>query len=222
MNSTSRTCHRSPRSSGPRMPRGGSSNRRPVQRTRRSRHAAAPDDGARIGGDSIGHTTGVGIPVGSPSGRARVGCVRNIRRWGAGRGIYRVWAGLGDSHRLPADACVRPARGLQVDEARGTLASRAPGHRSRRARSRRRSPHCRTRCAGRRGHLLQGPEGSALVLANYTYQPIPTLRVRLTMTRPVTDAVSTEGVRVKRTPAEDGTGGFVELPLEWTDIVLLR
>lgn len=67
--------------------------------------------------------------------------------------------------------------------------------------------------------LLTGPEGSVLVLVNYTYRPIPALKVRLSSLPPFRQAVSTEGVRVeaRQTP----TGVELTLPLEWTDLVLL-
>lgn len=67
--------------------------------------------------------------------------------------------------------------------------------------------------------LLTGPEGSALILVNYTYQPIPALKIQLSSQLPGRQAVSTEGVKVeiRQTP----TGVELTLPLEWTDIVLL-
>lgn len=68
--------------------------------------------------------------------------------------------------------------------------------------------------------LLNGPEGAAIVLVNYTYRPISALKVRLKSVPSFTKVVSTEGVpvTVKRL-----SGGGVELtlPLTWTDIVLL-
>ena len=70
-------------------------------------------------------------------------------------------------------------------------------------------------------NLLTGPAGSALVLANYTYEPIPNLTLRLhrDLGHAVGTAVSTEGVPVKM--RRDGETLVLELPLEWTDIVLL-
>jgi hypothetical protein len=67
--------------------------------------------------------------------------------------------------------------------------------------------------------LLSGPEGSAVVLINHTYKPIPRLKLQLGKGLPASRAVSTEGVEVstKRTD----TGLEIELPLAWTDIVLL-
>jgi hypothetical protein len=67
--------------------------------------------------------------------------------------------------------------------------------------------------------LLSGPRGSALVLVNHTYRPIAKLRVTIPSLHPVSQATSTEGVRVD-VKAVDGKT-LVELPLEWTDIVLL-
>jgi hypothetical protein len=67
--------------------------------------------------------------------------------------------------------------------------------------------------------LLTGPNGSALVLANYTYKPVSKLRVSLPSISAVGNVTSTEGVRVnvKRSPK----GIELELPLRWTDIVLM-
>jgi hypothetical protein len=67
--------------------------------------------------------------------------------------------------------------------------------------------------------LLTGPKGSALVLANYTYRPIRSLTVDLNVAGPIARAISTEGrpVRLRRTPM----GVRLELPLDWTDIILL-
>ncbi len=71
--------------------------------------------------------------------------------------------------------------------------------------------------------LLCGPNGSAVVLVNYTYKPVNALTVDLRLppgTPPPTRAVSTEGgpVRLQKT----GNGRVrLELPLAWTDIVLL-
>jgi hypothetical protein len=67
--------------------------------------------------------------------------------------------------------------------------------------------------------LLTGPEGSALVLVNYTYQRIPALKILLASPPPFRRAVSTEGlpVQVRLTKS----GAELDLPLEWTDILLL-
>ncbi len=67
--------------------------------------------------------------------------------------------------------------------------------------------------------LLTGPKGSALVLVNYTYHPVRALKVDLHIHSPVTKAVSTCGVEVKIQRIEGGVR--LELPLDWTDIVLL-
>lgn len=69
--------------------------------------------------------------------------------------------------------------------------------------------------------LLTGPNGAALVLANYTYQPIRSLAVDLKLPglKKRVRAVSTDGkpVQVEKT----GTGVRLRLPLDGTDIVLL-
>jgi len=67
--------------------------------------------------------------------------------------------------------------------------------------------------------LLTGPNGSALVLANYTYHPIPSLSVDVTLPSPIKSATSCEGaaVRVQKTQ----TGVRITMPLDWTDVVLL-
>jgi hypothetical protein len=67
--------------------------------------------------------------------------------------------------------------------------------------------------------LLTGPRGSALVLVNYTYEPIARLKVDVRLPHPVAKAVSTEGVSVSLRPTDGGVA--LELPLQWTDIILL-
>ncbi len=67
--------------------------------------------------------------------------------------------------------------------------------------------------------LLTGPKGSALVLVNYTYHPVRSLSVDLHIQSSVTKAVSTSGVEVKFQRIDGGVR--LELPLDWTDIVLL-
>lgn len=68
--------------------------------------------------------------------------------------------------------------------------------------------------------LLSGANGSALVLANYTYQPIKALTVDVKLSQPVKHAVSTEGKPVRMQAISGGVR--LTLPLEWTDIVLLQ
>jgi hypothetical protein len=68
--------------------------------------------------------------------------------------------------------------------------------------------------------LLTGTNGSALVLANYTYRPIDRLTVDVTLSHPVTRATSTEGVAVHM--EKTAAGVRLRLPLAWTDIVLLE
>jgi hypothetical protein len=66
--------------------------------------------------------------------------------------------------------------------------------------------------------LIKGPKGSAVVLANYTYEPIDHLVLDLHGN--FTTATSTEGVPVKLEKRD--TGVRLELPLTWTDIVVLH
>jgi len=70
------------------------------------------------------------------------------------------------------------------------------------------------------GSLLQGKQGSALVLVNYTYQPINELKVLVAPSCRFKTATSTEGVtvNVKHTAA----GTELTLPLTWTDIIMLK
>jgi hypothetical protein len=68
--------------------------------------------------------------------------------------------------------------------------------------------------------LLAGENGYVVVLANYTYEPIESLTVELSVPpHRVTSAISTEGkaVRLEHTP----DGVRLRLPLEWTDLVIL-
>ena len=69
--------------------------------------------------------------------------------------------------------------------------------------------------------LLTGANGSALVLANYTYQPIKRLTVDLKIARRIKTAVSTEGERVEMTRISPESVRL-KLPLKWTEIILLR
>jgi len=68
--------------------------------------------------------------------------------------------------------------------------------------------------------LLTGAAGSALVLVNYTYQPIDELRIDVKLSHPITRATSTEGDAVRMEKTADGVR--LHLPLVWTDIVLLE
>lgn len=67
--------------------------------------------------------------------------------------------------------------------------------------------------------LLTGPNGSVVVLANFTYEPIDALTLDVTLTHPVSKAVSTEGVAVKLTKTDGGVR--LELPLTLTDMIIL-
>ena len=70
--------------------------------------------------------------------------------------------------------------------------------------------------------LLTGPEGSAIVLVNHGYKPIRRLRISLKPPHPVGTAISTEGVKVElKRPVAEAGNTTLEMPLEWTDIVLL-
>ncbi len=71
------------------------------------------------------------------------------------------------------------------------------------------------------GSLLSGPAGSAIVLINHMYQPIPRLRIELAHSPPFQKAISTEGVPVQVYRTQLGRI-VLELPLEWTDIILLQ
>jgi len=68
--------------------------------------------------------------------------------------------------------------------------------------------------------LLTGPNGSALILANYTYKPIKSLTIDLQLSHSIIEVISTEGRPVSMDTTK--TGIRLELPLEWTDIILLR
>ena len=67
--------------------------------------------------------------------------------------------------------------------------------------------------------LLNGPMGSALVLANYTYHPIRSLSIDIAVPGGMGRAVSTEGARIRQTKTKSGVR--LELPLDNTDIVIL-
>ncbi len=70
-------------------------------------------------------------------------------------------------------------------------------------------------------NLLSGSQGSAIVLANYTYQPIKSLKLDVKIDKPVKNAISVEGKRVKILKQSKGVLSL-ELPLDWTDIILLK
>ncbi|HTL30258.1 MAG TPA: hypothetical protein VL282_13590 [Tepidisphaeraceae bacterium] len=67
--------------------------------------------------------------------------------------------------------------------------------------------------------LLTGPKGSAIVLANYTYQPIDKLVLDVHR-NDISTATSVDGVPVKLEKTRDGIR--LELPLKWTDFVILK
>ena len=68
--------------------------------------------------------------------------------------------------------------------------------------------------------LLSGKAGAVLVLANFTYQPIGMLGIDVTTPGTITRAISTEGAPVKLQKTADGI--HLDLPLEWTDLVILQ
>ena len=67
--------------------------------------------------------------------------------------------------------------------------------------------------------LLTGTAGSAIVLVNHTYKSIANLRIGLASIHRFSEAVSTEGVKV--TVTRTASGAELNLPLDWTDIILL-
>ncbi len=68
--------------------------------------------------------------------------------------------------------------------------------------------------------LLSGPAGAALVLVNYTYQPIEKLSVDVRLAGKFSRAYSCTLGRELELVAS-GDGGRLTLPLEWADVVLL-
>lgn len=70
-------------------------------------------------------------------------------------------------------------------------------------------------------NFLTGNEGSAIVLANYTYQPIKSLTIDLKLSKPFKQAVSVEGKQVNWQKI-DSERVRLQMPLEWTDIILLK
>lgn len=70
-------------------------------------------------------------------------------------------------------------------------------------------------------NLLTGGEGSVIVLANYTYQPIKDLMIDVQVTKPFKQAISVEGKSVKVQKLENGKIRL-QLPLDWTDMIILK
>ncbi|MGI8669931.1 MAG: hypothetical protein ACR2J3_08835, partial [Aridibacter sp.] len=70
-------------------------------------------------------------------------------------------------------------------------------------------------------NLLTGTNGSAIVLANYTYQPISSLQIDVKISKPIKTATSIEGKTVKILKQSEGRI-TLELPLAWTDIIILK
>ncbi len=68
--------------------------------------------------------------------------------------------------------------------------------------------------------LLTGEKGSAVVLANYTYQPIENLVIDVKLPTPPTRALSVEGSPV--TLEKTGDGVRLKTALKWTDIIILE
>ncbi len=69
-------------------------------------------------------------------------------------------------------------------------------------------------------NLLSGANGSALVLANYTYRPIASMNIDLKLSGQFKQAVSVEGSKVEMQQTKDGIR--LKLPLKRTDIILLK
>ena len=69
--------------------------------------------------------------------------------------------------------------------------------------------------------LLTGAKGSAVVLANYTYQPVSALTVDLKLSQPVKQATSAHGSQVRLEQLSDGQIRLT-LPLRSVDIILLK
>ncbi|CAN5858548.1 hypothetical protein BH20ACI4_BH20ACI4_13060 [soil metagenome] len=69
-------------------------------------------------------------------------------------------------------------------------------------------------------NLLTGANGSALVLANYTYRPIDSLIIDLKISEKFKQAISVEGNKVEILQSKDGVR--LKLPLKLTDIILLK
>lgn len=70
-------------------------------------------------------------------------------------------------------------------------------------------------------NLLEGIEGSAIVMANYTYQPIKNLTIDVKLSKPFKKAVSIEGKKVIVQKSDKGKVRL-QMPLDWTDIILLK
>ena len=69
-------------------------------------------------------------------------------------------------------------------------------------------------------NFLNGANGAAIVLANYTYRPISSLTIDLKTSQPFKQAVSVEGGRIEIKHLKDGVR--LTLPLKLTDIILLK
>lgn len=70
-------------------------------------------------------------------------------------------------------------------------------------------------------NLLNGINGSAIVLANYTYQPVKALIIDVKIPNPVKIAESVEGNNVKIVKQSEGKI-TLETSLDWTDIIILK
>ena len=69
-------------------------------------------------------------------------------------------------------------------------------------------------------NLLTGTNGSAVVLANYTYRPIGSLTIDIKLSGSVNQAASIEGSKIEMLKTKDGVR--LRLPLKLTDIILLK
>lgn len=69
-------------------------------------------------------------------------------------------------------------------------------------------------------NFLKGENASAVVLVNYTYQPINSLAIDLKLSAPVKQAVSVQGSQVQLQKTTNGVQ--LNLPLKSVDIILLK
>lgn len=69
--------------------------------------------------------------------------------------------------------------------------------------------------------FLDGAEGGALVIANYTYKPVKSLVIEVKTKRDVCSAQSATGENV-RIISKTAGNLWLSMPLEWTDIVTLK
>lgn len=68
--------------------------------------------------------------------------------------------------------------------------------------------------------LLSGEHGSALILVNYTYKNLDSITIEVKSSQRIKEATSNDGKKIQMTPTPQGVR--LTLPLEWTDIVVLK